>query len=98
MHVAQPTCGHRRAPGAAGRAGTRDRPRGCTPGLHAVHVPTLVVHGLADDLVRFSGGVATARAVPGLRPLAFPGMGHDLPGPRRREFVSAIVRNAERAS
>ena len=39
-----------------------------TAGLRRVTVPTLVVHGLVDPLVRPSGGVATARAVPGSRP------------------------------
>lgn len=68
-----------------------------TPELGRVTVPTLVVHGLKDRLVSFSGGVATARAVPGSRLLAFPDMAHDLPGPRRAEIVAAIVRNAHPA-
>ncbi|NHA66819.1 alpha/beta fold hydrolase [Phycicoccus flavus] len=69
-----------------------------TPGLRQVRVPTLVVHGLADPLVAWSGGVATARAVPGSRLLLFPDMGHDLPRPRRGEIVEAIARNAARAA
>ena len=36
-----------------------------TPGLRGLRVPTLVVHGLLDQLVMPSGGIATARAVPG---------------------------------
>ena len=68
-----------------------------TPGLRRVRAPTLVVHGLADRLVRPSGGVATARAVPGSRLLMFPDMGHDLPRPRRGEIATAIVDNAARA-
>ncbi len=69
-----------------------------TPGLRRLHLPTLVVHGLQDRLVRLSGGVATASAVRGSRLLVFPDMGHDLPGPRRQEIAAAIVHNAERAS
>ena len=52
-----------------------------TAALHEVRVPTLVIHGLRDQLVMPSGGIATARAVPGSRLVAFPDMAHDLPGP-----------------
>lgn len=48
-------------------------------GLRGVRVPTLVVHGAADVLVRPAGGRATAAAVPGARLLELPGMGHSLP-------------------
>ena len=68
-----------------------------TAGLQQVTVPTLVIHGLRDQLVMPSGGIATARAVPGSRLVAFPDMAHDLPGPRRAEIVEEIARNAERA-
>jgi pimeloyl-ACP methyl ester carboxylesterase len=67
-----------------------------TAALHAVTAPTLVVHGLRDRLVLPSGGIATARAIPGSRLLMFPDMGHDLPRPRWGEIVEAIVQNAER--
>jgi pimeloyl-ACP methyl ester carboxylesterase len=49
------------------------------PGLASVRVPTLVLHGDADPLVRPAGGRATAAAVPGARLIVFAGMGHDLP-------------------
>jgi len=68
-----------------------------TADLHEVRVPTLVIHGLRDQLVMPSGGIATARAVPGARLIAFPDMAHDLPGPRRAEIVEEIARNAARA-
>ncbi|MEV0565240.1 alpha/beta fold hydrolase [Dactylosporangium sp. NPDC050588] len=51
------------------------------PGLATVRVPTLVVHGAADPLIRVAGGRATAAAVPGARLVVHPGMGHDLPRP-----------------
>ena len=62
-----------------------------TAALREVQVPTLVIHGLRDQLVMPSGGIATARAVPGSRLIVFPDMAHDLPGPRRAEIVEEIV-------
>jgi pimeloyl-ACP methyl ester carboxylesterase len=67
-----------------------------TAALRSVTAPTLVIHGLRDRLVLPSGGIATARAVPGSRLLMFPDMGHDLPRSRWGEIVEAIVQNAER--
>ena len=68
-----------------------------TAGLGRVTVPTLVIHGLLDRLVQPSGGIATARAVPGAKLVMFPDMAHDLPRPRRAEIVEEISRNAARA-
>ena len=62
-----------------------------TAGLAGVTAPTLVVHGLVDRLVKPSGGVATAKAVPGARLLMFPDMGHDLPPSRWSELVEEIA-------
>ncbi|MGY1811142.1 alpha/beta fold hydrolase [Blastococcus sp. SYSU D00820] len=47
--------------------------------LAAVRVPTLVVHGDSDVMIRPEGGRATADAVPGARLVVHPGMGHELP-------------------
>lgn len=69
-----------------------------TPALKRLGLPTLVVHGLSDPLVRPSGGIATANAVPGARLLMFPDMGHDLPATRWSELTEAICTNATRAS
>jgi pimeloyl-ACP methyl ester carboxylesterase len=68
-----------------------------TPGLQQIRVPTVVIHGLADPLVKPSGGIATARAIQGSRLLMFPEMGHDMPRPRWPEMVTAITQNAARA-
>ena len=65
--------------------------------LASVAAPTLVVHGLIDPLVKPSGGIATAKAVPGSRLLAIPDMGHDLPRPRWAELRDAIIENFRRA-
>lgn len=56
-------------------------------GLRQVRVPTLVVHGTEDILVRPAGGRATAAAVPGARLVELPGMGHSLP----RELWDTVV-------
>jgi pimeloyl-ACP methyl ester carboxylesterase len=69
-----------------------------TPALRRLDVPTLVIHGLTDPLVRPSGGMATARAVPGARLLMFNDMAHDLPRTRWVEMAEEIRRNADRAS
>jgi pimeloyl-ACP methyl ester carboxylesterase len=58
-----------------------------TQGLRSVQVPTLVLHGTDDPLATLSGGVATAKAIPGSELVTFEGMGHDLP----RELWPAIV-------
>lgn len=65
--------------------------------LRSIKVPTLVIHGLDDTLVRPTGGVATADAIPDSRLLMFPGMGHDLPATRHDELVEAILHNSRRA-
>jgi pimeloyl-ACP methyl ester carboxylesterase len=67
-----------------------------TEALRAVVAPTLVIHGLVDPLVLPTGGIATAKAVPGSRLLTFPDMGHDLPRVRWDEMIDAIVDNARR--
>ncbi len=69
-----------------------------TAGLHGVTAPTLVIHGMLDRLVSMSGGIATAKAIPGSRLLLFPDMAHDIPIPRRDEIADAIHTNAQRAA
>jgi pimeloyl-ACP methyl ester carboxylesterase len=49
------------------------------PRLAELRVPTLVLHGSSDVLLRPSGGMATADAVPNSRLALIAGMGHDLP-------------------
>ena len=71
----------------------RDR----TEYLQRLDLPTLVVHGLVDKLVRPSGGVATAMAVPGARLVMYPDMGHDVPSARQDECADEILWNFRRA-
>lgn len=47
-----------------------------------ITAPTLVIHGTADPLLRYTAGLSTVRAVPGARLLTIDGMGHDLTSPR----------------
>ncbi|MDQ2676313.1 MAG: alpha/beta fold hydrolase, partial [Actinomycetota bacterium] len=65
--------------------------------LRAIEVPTLVVHGTEDRLVRPSGGRATKRAIPGARLMEVKGMGHDLPRGTWPQILDAIADNAARA-
>jgi pimeloyl-ACP methyl ester carboxylesterase len=44
--------------------------------LPALDVPTLVLHGNADDMVRYSNGVQIAGLIPGARLHTFDGVGH----------------------
>ncbi len=74
-------------------AASKDR----TWDLGRVRVPTLVIHGLADPLVRPDGGMATARAVPGAKLVMYPDMGHDLPLARWPDIVAEIAENARRS-
>ena len=69
-----------------------------TKRLAKTNVPTLVIHGMKDPLVKRSGGIATAAAIPSSRLLMLPDMGHDLPLPRWQELCDAIVTNIERAN
>lgn len=61
-------------------------------GLAGVRVPTLVMHGEADPLIRLAGARATADAVPGSRLVTFPGMGHDLPAALWPAMIDEICR------
>ncbi|MEU7453987.1 alpha/beta fold hydrolase [Streptosporangium roseum] len=47
--------------------------------LAKVRIPTLVLHGEDDPIIRLRAGRATADAIPGARLVTYPGMGHDLP-------------------
>jgi pimeloyl-ACP methyl ester carboxylesterase len=68
-----------------------------TAALNQLRLPALVIHGRQDQLIRPSGGRATARAIPGARLKLIDGMGHDLPPALWPEFVEEIAANAARA-
>jgi pimeloyl-ACP methyl ester carboxylesterase len=68
-----------------------------TAALEDLVVPTTVIHGSADVLIRPSGGRATAKAVPGAHLRIFEGMGHDLPQALWPEFADELAANAARS-
>jgi pimeloyl-ACP methyl ester carboxylesterase len=68
-----------------------------TRDLQKIKVPTVVIHGKQDRLVRPSGGRATAKAIPGAELIEIDGMGHDLPRGAWPRVIDAIVGNAEKA-
>jgi pimeloyl-ACP methyl ester carboxylesterase len=65
--------------------------------LAGVRVPTLVIHGDGDVMIRPAGGEATAAAVPGARLVVYPGMGHELPRPLWPAFADEIRTTADAA-
>jgi pimeloyl-ACP methyl ester carboxylesterase len=67
-----------------------------TARLRELRVPTLVIHGMLDTLVRPSGGIATARAIPDARLVMFNDMAHDLPRTRWKEIADEIAAIAAR--
>ena len=77
--------------GAILRSGNR------TAEVRRILVPTLVIHGTDDKLVRPSGGKATAKAVPDARLELIDGMGHDLPRAAWPRLVDGIAAHARRA-
>lgn len=74
-------------------AATGDR----TPRLRFVRVPTLVLHGTEDPLIRPVGGELTASAIPGAKLRWIEGMGHDLPRGAWPLLVELIARHAREA-
>ena len=68
-----------------------------TDALTRLRVPTLVIHGMLDPLVRPSGGIATARAIPGAKLVMYNDMAHDLPPTRWSEIADEIAAIVARA-
>jgi pimeloyl-ACP methyl ester carboxylesterase len=68
-----------------------------TDALRRLKVPALVIHGMLDPLVQPSGGLATARAIPGAKLVMFNDMAHDLPRTRWNDMADEIAGIAARA-
>ena len=70
-----------------------------TPVVRKIRVPTLVIHGDEDPLVRPACGEATAKAIEAgggqARFLLVRGMAHDFPAPLQQQVVDAIVAHAK---
>ncbi|KKC03195.1 alpha/beta fold hydrolase [Mycobacterium nebraskense] len=61
-------------------------------------VPTVVIHGRADKLMRPFGGRAVANAIDGARLVLFDGMGHDLPQQLWDHVIGVLSSNFAKAS
>ncbi len=68
-----------------------------TAELRTITAPTLVIHGDRDLMVHPSGGVATAKAIPGARLYTIAGMGHDLPAGAWPQLVELVSRHTRRS-
>jgi len=67
-------------------------------GLAQLSVPTAVIHGRDDRVVSYTGGVATALAVPDAELHLYAGMGHQVTPRLWSEFVRVIARNVQRTN
>jgi len=67
-----------------------------TARLREVRVPTLVIHGTADQMVAPSGAQATVDAIPGAELMMIEGMGHDFPRPLWTEITARIAAHTRR--
>ena len=63
--------------------------------LANVKVPTLVIHGDVDPLVRVEAGMDTAKTIPGAKLAIVKRMGHALPEELWPEIVDAIAAHAK---
>lgn len=61
-----------------------------TKALAELRLPTLVLHGTADPMIRPAGGQATAKAIPGAKLVMMPGVGH---GAFPREIWPIMIDN-----
>ncbi|MBU6266621.1 MAG: alpha/beta hydrolase [Sphingomonadales bacterium] len=77
----------------AAARGSADR----TAALRQLDVPTLVIHGADDPLIRPECGDQLAAAIPGAWLLKPGGMGHDLPEPLLDLIAQNILANIRRA-
>jgi len=67
-------------------------------GLAQLGVPTAVIHGRDDRVISYTGGIATALAVPNAELHLYAGMGHQVTPRLWSEFVLVIARNVQRAT
>lgn len=66
------------------------------PAISRITVPTLVLHGADDPLVKPAAGRAVAARIPGAQFVSLPGVGHDLPEPVWNDVAMRVRRLAGR--
>ena len=69
-----------------------------SPLLGSITCPTLVIHGKADPLVPFQGGVDTAYKIRDARLVLLDGFGHDFPSQLFERFVDMVANHARDAA
>jgi pimeloyl-ACP methyl ester carboxylesterase len=65
--------------------------------LRELTIPTLVIHGREDSLIKSLGGERTASIIPGANLMLMHDMGHDLPVPLWPLLIDALVSHANHA-
>ena len=60
------------------------------PPLSTIALPTLVIGGENDPLIKISGSRDTAKQIPGARLVTYPGMGHNMPQELWPQIVDEI--------
>ncbi|MFI0453462.1 alpha/beta fold hydrolase [Actinomadura sp. 6N118] len=68
------------------------------PAIDTITVPTLVLHGEDDPLIKPSSGRRIAARIPGARLVTLPGMGHDLPEAVWDDIAAEVRRLADQRS
>ncbi|WP_329245216.1 alpha/beta fold hydrolase [Actinoallomurus sp. NBC_01490] len=68
------------------------------PSIDSITVPTLVLHGDGDPLIRLSAARKTAARIPGARLIVLPGVGHEIPRPVWNEIAVQIRELADTSS
>ncbi|WP_425412061.1 alpha/beta fold hydrolase [Mycobacterium genavense] len=71
--------------------------RDARPGLAQLSIPTVILHGQQDPLIRPAGGRAVAAAMPNAELVLLPGMRHDLPKPLWPTIIGHICAVTDRA-
>lgn len=66
--------------------------------LRKIKIPTLVIHGKSDPLVKFEHALKYAPLIPNVDTLYIDGMGHDLPQIYRPQIKQSILRTIAKAS
>lgn len=68
-----------------------------SPQLAGLAVPTAIIHGRADRLLKYQASIAIARLIESAELHLYPGMGHQVVQPLWEEFAAIIARTAGRA-